>query len=389
MDPKTLSASAALLFQSCEARYKAEYIDRTPDLPGSAGSLGSAVHAALEFWIKTSQHTQPWPDIIAKEKAMLVVWNSVYYDYFEDDSRFAEGWQMLMAWAHRTHFDEDRTVLELEIKRNFQLPTSRGNLQVNYIFDRKDRVTHNGEVEIEVVDYKTVARPITADRMKEMIQPRLYALAAAIEHKAEAPKRIWVTYDLLRYSPVSVSFTRDENLITWKFLQGLAERIFASDGSKETLNNECNFCVRKNECKTLNNHVAGGGVLGLSTLEQVVDRLADVSFAAKALRKLEEELQDLGMTLAEQAGEIEFETENNTAKITASSRRTADSTLVAKVVGDEMMARYGSVGIKQVETMLKEEPLTDNQKSQLRQLIKKNYGTPRIEVKAKSPFEEE
>lgn len=383
MEPKSLSASAAQMFETCEARYRWSYIERTPDIPGKAGSLGSACHEALELWIKTGQHLQPWPDVMAREKAMKVIWDMTYYDYFSEPEFYEEGWGMLRGWLQKQDWSS-REVLSTEEKLSFEIPTSKGPLTVNYIIDRLDRL-ENGD--IDVVDYKSVRQPVSHERLKYLIQPRLYAVAVRITYP-DAP-RIWVTYDLLRFTPVSAAFDRDDCIETWKYLRRLAERIYASDGTKETLNPECRFCIRKHNCETLTKHIDNGGVLGAGTLEEVSDRLALLSYQKGGIDQAITELQELGLTYAENDGVHEWETETVVAKITAKGRRDVDSEMAAKVVGPDIMARYGKLGVGTVEVILKEEELTDSQRSQLKQLMQKKWGAPRIDVKPKSPFDEE
>lgn len=383
MEPKTLSASAASVFETCEARYRAAYIDRTPEISNKAADLGSACHEALEIWVEKGYHVAPWPDIMARERAMNVVWESVYPDYFADREFFAEGWGMLRKWLQEQDWD-GRTVISTEQKKFFEIPTSRGPLKFNYIIDRMDKLDDGT---IDVVDYKSVRIPITHDRMKNLIQVRCYAVAAMIEYP-EAPE-IWVTYDLLRYNKVGVRFTREECVTTWKYLRSLAERIYASDGTEETLNPECRFCVRKQVCDTLKRNVNGGGVLSMGTIEEITDQLSILENAKGGLDSAIRELQEHGIKLAEEGGLFEWETETAVAKIKASSRREVDSELAAKILGPEMMMRYGKLGVGTVEDIIKEEELTDSQKSQLKQLMRKKYGTPRIDVKPKSPFEDQ
>lgn len=383
MEPKTLSASAASVFELCEARYKANYIDRAAEISNKAGLLGSAVHEALEIWVKGGHHTADWPDIIKREQAMQVVWESVYVDYFPDREHFAEGWGMLRKWLQEQDWT-DRTVISTEVKKYFDIPTSRGALRFNYIIDRMDQLADGA---IDVVDYKSVRVPITVDRMKHLIQVRCYGVAAMIEYP-DAPE-IWVTYDLLRYNKVSVRLTRDDCVTTWKYLRKLAERIYESDGTKETLNPECRFCVRKHECETLKRNADNGGVLSIGTLEELTDRLYHLMNVKAGLDAAISELQDHGMKLVEDAGLFEWETDSVSAKIKATGRREVDAELAARVVGPEIMARYGKLGVGSVEEILETEDLTDAQRSQLKQLMRKKWSSPRIDLKPKSPIDEE
>lgn len=386
MHPASLSASAALKFELCEAGYRADYIDRVPELAGSAGNLGSACHEALEFWVASGQYLkfkdEPLP---VRQKAMAVIWEMCYWNYFSDKSFYKQGWEMLLKWVQRENWN-GRTVMECEVKKSFDIQTSRGPLKFNYILDRKDRLD-NGE--IEVVDYKSVARPISPADLEGRIQGRAYALAMLIEHKDENLPGVWVTFDLLRYEQVSVFFTRDQCAETYRYLQALAERIYASDGTKETLNAECRFCTRKNVCATLQKHEQFGGVLSIKTLEEATDRLAVLENKKGGLDSAIREVQELALTMAEDAEVLEWTTGDNKAKVTAKGRREIDSERLAQIVGPEIMSRYGNVGITAVDKILKEENLTASQQSEIKQLITKRFGRHYVEVKPKSPLSNE
>lgn len=383
MIPKTLSASAALVFESCEARYKAEYIDRIPDLSGKAGLLGSACHAALEFWVNTNQHTKPWPTVGDRRRAMQVVWETIYSDFFSDRKPYDEGLKLLLAWVDRTDWT-DREVISCEVKETFPLPTSIGDIPFTYIWDRCDRLSDGS---IEVVDYKTVIQPVGADELKERIQPRAYALAAAI--KFPEATSIWVTYDLLRYTSVSAKFTREDNKTTWNYLKRLAEKIIASDGTNHTLNPECKWCVLKSSCPELLKHIDGGGVLSATSLNDVVDNRANLKYAADALYAAVTQMDEQILALAEEQELYEIETDQNKMKLNASARRKVENERALHALPEEVRLKYAKIGVGDLEKILAEEDLTDDQKSQLKQSISKEFGAIRVTTKPRLNIEGE
>lgn len=384
MIPKSLSASAALVFEGCEARYKAEYIDKTPDLSGKAGLLGSACHSALEFWVTTNQHIKPWPTVGDRRKAMQVVWESIYSDYFSDRKHYDEGLSLLTKWVDRTDW-HDREVISCEVKETFDLPTSIGKIPFTYIWDRCDRLSDGS---IEIVDYKTVIQPVSPDELKERIQPRAYALAAAI--KFPEATSIWVTYDLLRYDSVSAKFTREDNKVTWNYLKRLAEKILDSDGEWYTVNPECRWCVRKSSCPAIHKHAVGGGILGIAdTLENTVDRRAQMKYAADALYASINQLDEQILSMAEEAEVYEVNTDHTKMKLGASARRTVESERALRVLPEEVKIKYAKIGVGDLEKILKEEELTDNQRSQLKQAISKQYGAIKVNTKPRLDIEDD
>ena len=385
MFPQSLSASATSVFEGCEARYKAEYIDRGSDISGNAASLGSACHETLELWVNTGQYLKDWPDVIVREKALKAVWDIVYPSYFQDREFYADGWSMLRKWIQRENWD-GREVISTEEKRSFIIPTSRGDLTFNYIIDRLDRLDDGT---IEVVDYKSVRQPIQPERMQTMIQPRAYALAMMIQFKDENLRGVWVTYDLLRYDTSSVYFTREDCVDTWKYLKALAERIYESDGTQETLNPECRFCVRKHTCEALQSNIAAGGIFSHGTREEISNQIGKLTFQKGGIDQAISELQEQLVLLAEQENVLEWTTQEVEVKITASGRRAVDNGRASQILGPEIMSRYGKIGVGDLDTILKEEELTDTQRSMLKQLVKKKYGAPYAKVTPRSPFTED
>jgi len=375
MIPKTLSASAALVFENCEARYKAEYIDRGRAVGGTAANLGTACHEALENWINGGHHLTSEP--FSSMEEMFVI---AYRKLFSDDGRMAEGVEMLKRWYDRQDW-EGRTVLSTERKETFDLSTSAGIIPVTYIWDRCDRLDDGS---IEVVDYKSVIQPVQPEDLKTRIQPRLYALAAQIKYP-EATS-IWVAFDLLRYDVVATRFSVEENRDTYKYIKELAERVIASDGTNETLNPECRWCVRKDACDALTRHAAVGGTLGITDPVAAADRRAQLQYARDGLNALIGELDDVVLEYMEEAELTEFQTGATAVKAASRGTRTIDSERAAKILGPDIMSRYGKLGITQVETILKTETLTDSEKSQIKQLIRKNYGKVSLSTKPMHPF---
>lgn len=386
MIPRSLSASSALTFESCPARWRAEYHERAPQPSGDAALLGTACHAALERWV-TEGWYEKFPDgvdAVAGGEGIRVMdrlYEEEYARLFSHQDRFEEGLGLCANWLARQDW-KGRTVLCTEDKQSFELRTSAGPVPFNYIWDRCDQLDSG---DIEVVDYKTVSAPIQPDALKKRIQARAYGLAAQIAYPDA--KRIWVTFDLLRYEPVGVVFTRDDNVATWRYLRALAERVIASDGTEETLNPECRYCVRRHECETLNRHVAAGGHLGISDPAAAAERRLHLEGAKKAIEGMLAELDEVILSHCEHEELLGFATPAVEVEITARRTRTVDSASVARVVGPELVAANAKLGVTALDGMLKakDSPLTDGQKSELRQLIRYTHGEPSVKVKPKAP----
>lgn len=382
MIPKTLSATSIEASSQCLRMWEVQYLNRVDEPNNSAAALGTTCHGALEMLVAQGWHLHP----VAKQLEVIqAFYDQYYWAEFIDSSRYQEGLDLCIAWIKRQDWS-DREVLSTELKLNFALRTSAGEIPFNYIMDRKDRIISTGE--IEVVDYKSISRPMSPATLRDKLQARAYGLAAQIEHP-EA-ERIWVSFDLLRHDPIAVAYTKEDNRATWKHLHQLAERIIATpatdpevpgSGPKETLGEGCRWCVRKGVCGALNKHVEAGGILKYKTLEEAAERLYEVTTMVSALQghkaALEEQVN--GFMRGDQS--VEAEAGEFDIKISLGGKRGVDPERVLAIIGPDLMAKWGNITVTKVDKMLKDEPdLDDDQRRRLRGLFFKNYGDPKPNV---------
>ena len=386
MKPKSLSASAVKAFSTCPSRWVAESHKRMGK-GGSAANLGTAVHGALENWVKGDHHKMPSSGFNIMEKMFEVEYVGLFG---MDDDRFSEGVDMLRDWYKRNHpFPEDLTVLSTERKSNFKLKTSIGDIPFNYIWDRCDRMA-NGD--IDVVDYKTIMRPLSHDQMKMDIQVRSYALAAAIQYKDEPYERIWVTLDMLRHGdPISVNFTRDENMQTWDFLHTVAEEVIAMDVNfpPEKVNGLCRFCVRKSVCKTLEEYATMGTSASLGSIEEVIDRRAMLYNASKGLESAIADLDEELLAAAEEQETLEFESAAYRALIRSRRRRSIDADMVKRIVPDEVWDEYGAAKLTMtnLDKMLDDDRLDSNMRGRINQMVDVRLSSPFVITEPLADFD--
>ncbi len=387
LKPKTLSASSAHVFEQCPARWTAEYFLRGRGVSTSAASLGTACHEALEVFVREADLYSF--DRKAAEATLTLAYDDAYWRVFADESRHAEGWGLLSKWMNRTlPFDLDTTVISTEFKKSFDISVKHDgesfSVPFNYIMDRVDR---HKDGTIEVVDYKTVAIPISPESLRNKIQARCYALAAQIEHP-EAP-RIWVTFDLLRHEAVGTVFKREDNIATWKYLKSVLTRILETDGNDapETLNAECRWCVRKNVCKALTRHVDVKGSLAVTDPGQAALRRYELSSARAALDAAIAEMDEVVLAHCEQEEILEFETEQVAVRVTAAKRRDVDKKMAAKIIGPELAAEYGTIGVTIIDRLLKDSRIDLQQREQLKGLIGVTWGDPSVKVEPRSAMD--
>jgi RecB family exonuclease len=388
-----MSASAFKTAGGCLARFDAEYVKggRTPGT--IAADLGTTCHLALEKYVEATviNKTQP-QDINVLLSCYMMAYLEIMNDFDLESEVFKDGEQMMRRWHARQNFDNIQ-VLSCEVKEYFELPYTLPDgtvrkMKVNYICDRVDRIS---EDEIRVVDYKSWRNQMAADEVKGDLQAQIYALAYRI--KFPQVKRIWVIIDQLRGEEVGACFTRDDNIVTFKAMKLRLQAIIdtPSDKARETLNDECNWCVRKAKCKALRKHDAVGGPLGMN-LDQLIELHYELKAAASAretlLKDVEKlintEMDDIGLTHLDS---LDGKYELNTGGVRG-GRRNVYPDIFAKIVGPEIATELASFGIKKVDSLEHDPRITPEQWKAIENAIWVSPGKRQVNVKKKKPKEE-
>jgi hypothetical protein len=380
MLPKSFSATSLDTAEKCLARYKAEVIDRGANLQGNAANVGIVCHGTLEDFLRAVyiRKDQPWSEEFYwqcfHEHSDAVLGPSRTSELYEDAHQIAERW--FNTKGRREDLDSVK-ILSLESKNNFPLKTSAGEIPVNYIMDRLDRVS---EGVYRVVDYKSNRVALTPNQLRRKLQARLYSLMVQIKYPDA--KEIWVQFDFLRHSPVEVKFTRDDNIVMFRELQRRAEDILKTpdDQAPETLNIDCGWCVRKSSCKKLLSHLEVGGVLG-KTPEELAEIHYKLASAEKARKILLDEIETALLNYCVQNDVLEFETPAGIVSVEGKSRRKLDSRAAGLVLEAAGVAKdYMSFTMASIDKLLKGKELSDGQKMLLRMAISKELSDPSIKV---------
>jgi len=396
MIPRTLSASSLNTAELCLARWKAENLQRGASLSNKAADTGTAVHGGLEYfvdWCVLQEHMEDWN--LAKLRSFYEV---SYMETFRsgdfDAPTFEDGWKLTQVWFKRTDLS-NRRVISVEEKLHFPLKTSIGEIPITYIRDRFDELSppdENGNGgKYEVVDYKTIRFAPKNSELKGKIQPRIYALATQIEYpKAE---QIWVTFDCLRHDPIgSVMFTRADNVRTYRALQKAAERIIAwpeDQDPPETLNSECQYCIRKLFCKTMQSNQLSQGIMAV-TPDAAIQKIALVNHQLKALERVQEELSAIIVRHAEERDLTEWvQPDGSKVKLAVKGYRGIDSRMAMNVLGAEVAQKYGKIGMAEYDALMAGDEITADQKTKLKGLMVKNYSDPSVKIIPSMPMGDE
>lgn len=367
------------------ARWKVENFDRTPQFSSEPANIGTSVHYALEHFVHDVylEKKYGWDQV----QHLTAYYQIGYVETFNstnfDTDAFRDGAALVAKWYDRNRSGLRNTVLSCEVKENFIIKTSAGEIPVNFIWDRADQIDDDT---YEVVDYKTLRAPVQPSDLKQKIQPRLYALAAQI--KWPTAQKIWVSFDMLRYDEVGTVFTREENADTYRYLQRAAERIIATseDEVEETLNPECKWCIRKTECDTLQRANTGGNPMGMP-IEEVARRAFEIDSQILALKYAQEQLEKILSEAMEAEDSFEETFGDFDVKMSASPRRSvADAHAIAAIVGEEVARKYGNFTVTSIDAMIKDGVLDAQQIAQVKKYINTNWTTPRPKIKKREDF---
>lgn len=384
LKPKSLSASALNTAGLCLDRYNAEYIQRSRGFGGQAASLGTAVHGALEMFVK-----MVYIDGKAEMnnlKALLDFYQMSYMQTFGTSDTSGEvyndGVEMLKTWFKRTSFDGVQ-VLSVEQKLSFDVTDKKYDytLPFNYIFDRLDLLDPVNKV-YKVVDYKTVRWPLRPADLNKKLQARIYALVCQMQYPDAS--RIWVEFDLLRHERVGIVFTKEQNAQTWHLIKSELRRILDTpeDEVFPTLNPECKFCVKKVTCDAYLKNAATGGVFSFGDTEQMVERRATLEWQKAAIEAAIKELDTQIVTEFRENDVTEFDTDIAHLDFKVSKRRNISPEMVQLVVGEEKFGEYGGLNLSmaQFDALLKDPEVDDDKKRQLKNLVSYNFGEERVNI---------
>jgi len=401
MELKKLSASAVHSADGCLARFQAQSENGYGgEIKNTAAMTGTAVHGALEEYVKNCIMKKVYPADMA---TLTILYQISFATTFSTSDRsrseYADGLELCAQWFLRstdplkTEQWDEFEVLSTETKHFFNIPTSVGDIPFNYIFDRMDKMTQIGPHVYRVVDYKTNRAPESVESLHEKIQARCYALAAQIQFPDA--EKVYVSFDMLRNGGlVETSFNRADNEETWNFLYDTAERIIAEpvvdkDGNRiwapETLNKECNFCVRKSTCSELLKNQNMGGVFSAQSLDELTDLRALLKIQSDATKAAVEEIDKILKSMMENEDILDVQTDNVALSLKSSNYRTVDSERVFDILGEQLFSFYGgfNMTIGKVDNILKGDLASPEQKEAIKAIIRKSPGAPRVDTKLK------
>lgn len=376
------------------ARYKAEYIDGARGLSTTAADLGTTCHLALQMYVQHAVIDGTHPQT---EQYLIDCYTTAYlkimlsWDF--DTPVFKDGANMMRVWHARNDFSGFE-VISCEVKESFEVPymllehgyleATKQSMRLNYIADRVDNL---GNGRYRVVDYKSWRGVIDSSDVKTLEQARIYALAYQIKYPDAV--EIWVSIDQLRGDEVGYCFTRKENADTWRWLKQTLQRIIdtSPDRPRETLNDECGYCIRKSVCGELRKHSAGGGILD-KNLDDLIKLKYELNTAIKAMGYLQEDVEkklaaDLDELDLRELDTLSFGADEvYRVSTSGNSRSEVDAQKLPDVIGDDVALEIATYSVKSVN-QLKGDPRVRGKWSEVEALITKKVGKRTVRVTKK------
>lgn len=399
--------------QLCMDRWNAEYMNRAGGFSNSAADVGTAFHGGAELFVKAVFVDKTHAGLSRPEQKELLItfYTMSYVQTFgtadTETEEYKDGFDLTMKWFARTDLGVKISsggmlcVESTELKETIPVPfnhpdgTAHGvcdkcvgkntpgvcYVDFNYIMDRVDQI---GETEWEVVDYKTVRVPIQPGDLEFKFQARAYALAIQIKHPECT--LVTVTFDLIRHEPVSLDFTRDDNIAFWRFLCDEVQRIVDTkvESIRPNLNPECGYCVKKFSCPIMTRNIENGGIHSVE-IDGAVVLAVKLKEQMKANKLIVEALEDKIMRHAAATDDLQWITgdEAYEVEIGVGRRRAFPAHKAAEIMGGELFAQMGSMTLGNLEKLIKDESLDAGMRQQLKDLISWTNGNLQVSIKPK------
>ena len=232
-----LSASDIHTYRSCPLRYKFARVLRIPTEQTIHQRFGIVVHQVLERYHSDGGQT------LAQMLALLDAgWRRAGFS--ENDERDRELFEKASTALTRYHArlqDQDSEPVWFERQFDFRL----GPHHLRGRVDRVDRLADGGEVEYELIDYKT-SRPKTAEQLRDDIQLSLYALAAREDWQLQSSRQAY--YYVLDDLKVPVTRDQQDAQSVEEVVLAVGDGILAQEFEPTPSRTACSMCDYRIVC---------------------------------------------------------------------------------------------------------------------------------------------
>jgi RecB family exonuclease len=231
-----LSASDIYTYRSCPLRYKFARVLRIPTEQTIHQRFGIVVHQVLERY--HSDGCQTLEQMLALLDAG---WRRGGFGEGERDRDLLEKARSSLTRYHARLHGQDSEPVWFERQFDFRL----GPHHLRGRVDRVDRLADGGEVEYELIDYKT-SRPKTAEQLRDDIQLSLYALAAREDWQLESSRQAY--YYVLDDLKVPVTRDAHDAQSVEEVVLAVGDGILAQEFEPTPSRTACSMCDYRIVC---------------------------------------------------------------------------------------------------------------------------------------------
>ncbi len=242
-----MSASDIETYRSCPLRYKFARVLRIPTEQTIHQRFGIVVHQVLERY-----HSEGATTLAGLLELLDTGWRRAGFGREDREGELYEKARSALTTYHARLHGQDSEPVWFERAFSFRL----GPHHLRGRVDRVDRLAAGGEVEYELIDYKT-SRPKSTEQLRDDVQLSLYALAAREDWRLESSRQAY--YYVL--DDVRVPVPRDErdaDAVRALVLE-VGEGILAQDFEPTPSPSACSICDYRIVCPA-----AGGRLLALA-----------------------------------------------------------------------------------------------------------------------------
>jgi glutaredoxin 2 len=222
-----------------------------------------------------------------------------------------------------------------------------------------DKVLELDEDTLVVVDYKTSKYVSNPAELKSDIQLSMYDLVASI--KFPEYKRIILALDYLRHDPVYTYRTPVERKKFAKYILAIHDEMVKLEEryAVPNLNDMCNWCDFKEHCDSYKNTLSEKSIFkkNLSDFsdEELVKEYLNIKSKSRILYNFEQELKSHIIERIESSQE-DLTGEGKKLYIKQNRNTQYDAATIFKLIPEKDFLKMASVGKKQVDEYLRENP---------------------------------
>ncbi|QPK82069.1 PD-(D/E)XK nuclease family protein [Schaalia sp. ZJ405] len=243
-----LSASRAKEYERCPLQYRLHVVDRIPEPPTRATTMGTLIHSVLEHLFdvapaeRTPEHadslaTTTWEQMREKDPSLLTLF---------DSPQDQESWMDQVRKILKNYFSiEDPQWLQPAAREQLIDAVTDEGVRIRGFIDRIDCAPDGA---LRVVDYKTGKAPSPRFQEEALFQMRFYALLLQLTRRL--PKRLQLVYlkagQILTLDPTpeAIASFRLQLFDLWTRIERDAQRAHF-DPRRNPL---CNWCGVQSMC---------------------------------------------------------------------------------------------------------------------------------------------